>query len=469
MQSRNLFLLSSTLFILTLGCGIAGFVQNPATLSGISYWAAETATPVPTQTIFLGMSTPVYADTPIPDSVTTVPFWTTVTATPIVPPATATPRWFSATPFWVTTTPAYITTTPQPPMTTTPSLPMIGFTTPEPLETPYYRVGTFYMNSDVYVDGPNGIVFRLVNHTQRASSNSPDATYHYLTLHVTNYSDTSVVVPASDLFFIRQIDELVGRWLPQNEPLIATGIPSYEAQQLTPLEPDSTREIVLGFVVPNGTVDEVGLITNWLGPIEGGLPIWFVLADDPAGPLRDAHKPPPPTSVVLDSGGMYAAASPSGTGWGAGRWPTTGIISRGFGCQDFFTGVDGAGFGCPAAQPWFHNGTDIADITGTAVWSPVDGDIIYAGPNSTGPDCSHIDGSEAPHQGLGNYQKIRGAETLHYFGHLNRFLLTAGSVSAGQHSAEMGSTGCSTGSHLHWIVYQNGNLVDPAQWAGGAP
>ena len=35
--------------------------------------------------------------------------------------------------------------------------------------------------------------------------------------------------------------------------------------------------------------------------------------------------------------------------------------------------------------------------------------------------------------------------------------------------SEMGSTGCSTGSHLHWMLYLNGSLVDPATWAGEGP
>ena len=88
---------------------------------------------MPTVTVFLGTSTPVYADTPVPNLITTTPEWTTVT-----PVFLSTP-----TPYWVTTTPAYVTETPEAPVTTTPGLPMIGYTTPEPLETPYYRIGTF--------------------------------------------------------------------------------------------------------------------------------------------------------------------------------------------------------------------------------------------------------------------------------------------------------------------------------------
>ena len=426
MKSRLHLATFSLLFIVGVGCTIIGLVENPAPLSGPAYWAAATGEPGPTVTVLLG-----------------------------------------------TTTPVVITTTPNgsPVATTTPGLPIIGFTTPVPGQTPYYRVGTFYMHSDVYIGGPDGLVFRLTAHETQPSPNDPDATYHFLSVLITNYTGEPQLVPLSDLFFIRQVwagDEPVnGRWVPQTEPLLARNIPSYSTQQLDPLPPDSTREINLGFVVPNGDVNEIGLITHWNQPVEGGRPIWFYLEPDPIGPFEDALQPPPPTPILLDDDYVEA-------GSGSGMWPTTGTVTRGFGCHELYTGIDGAGFGCPPAQPWFHNGVDIANAQGTAIWSPVDGTLAYAGPNSTGADCSDIPGSQPPHEGLGNYQRINGDDglgesTTHYLGHLSSFLATSGSLTAGQHVAGMGSTGCSTGSHLHWIVYQNGNLIDPAQWAGPGP
>lgn len=461
-QYKPLVISISLLVLSGLGCGVIGFIENPAALTGPSYWAAETGTPVPTVTVFLGTSTPVYADTPVPNIITTTPEWTTVT-----PMFLSTP-----TPYWVTTTPLFITETPEAPVTTTPGLPMIGYTTPEPLETPYYRVGTFYMNSDVYIGGPNGLVFRITGHETQPSPNHAEATYHFITIHVINYTSVEAVVPVSDVFFIRHVQQgellFAGRWVPQNEPLIARSLPAYETQQLDPIPPDGERDFVLGFVTPHGDVGELGLITDWNRPVEGGLPVWFFLEDDPLGPFTDAFQPPPPTPIVLDDGGTRSGGG-GDPGNGDGLWPTTGFVTRGFGCHELYTGIDGAGFGCPAERPWFHNGVDIANAQGTLVWSPVEGTLVYAGPNSTGPDCSDIPGSQPPHEGLGNYQRVSGGGTLHYFGHLSGFLVTSGNVTAGQNVAEMGSTGCSTGNHLHWIVYQNGNLVDPALWAGPGP
>src|SRR5690606_31995612 len=136
---------------------------------------------------------------------------------------------------------------------------------------------------------------------------------------------------------------LAGRWLPQNEPLIARDLPSYEAQELPPLAPGEQRERVLAFVVPNGEVAEAGLVTHWQQPVEGGRPVWFYLEADPLGPFVDAHQPPPPTPAVLEDGWPGGEEPGDGTG----MWPTTGLVTRGFGCSAFYTGIDGTGFGCP--------------------------------------------------------------------------------------------------------------------------
>ena len=95
--------------------------------------------------------------------------------------------------------------------------------------------------------------------------------------------------------------------------------------------------------------------------------------------------------------------------------------------------------------------------------------MTWAGPNSTGPDCSYLNGSDPPHEGLGNYQIVEGGGLRQYFGHLSGFLITNGTINQSQQISYMGSTGCSTGSHLHWMIYQSGNLIDPAWWAGPGP
>ncbi len=492
------------LFLASLGCLITGQIQNLHTLSGLAYFAAITETPEPTVTVFLGTTTPVYPPTPIPAQitlppvwVTTAPVWTTVTATPLFPPPTATPLGFTATPYWVTTTPEWITTTPivitetpVPPWTTTPSLDLIGYTTPVPTGTPYYRVGTFYLNQDITIDYPNPVVIRLNNYQLLDSAANPSQE-NYLLLDVTikNYSGRPAYIPVADIFFVREVNASEGTrrraWSAANEPLAYHGYPSYKEQledingDPLPISDLDQRDYTVGFILPEGNVVEVGLATDLGRKVNGGVPVWVRLEDDPTvilgqpcNPYAPGCIPPPPTPIIFDENGTYTGGG-GGSGAtpppGIGLWPTNGAITRGFGCEAFYTGVDGSGFGCPPARPWFHNGVDIANNNGNPIWSPIDGSVEFAGFNPNAPDCSHINGSQPPHQGLGNYQRIRDAQTLHYLGHLSGFVLTGGNVAAGNQVSQMGSSGCSTGNHLHWIVYDNGTLIDPQSWAGPGP
>ena len=184
------------------------------------------------------------------------------------------------TPYWVTTTPVYITETPQPPVTTTPALPIIGFTTPVPQTTPYYRVGSFYMHSDVHIGGPNNLVLRLVDWQTTPSPRQAEASFYYFTFRLTNRSATAAVVPLSDLLFIRTVhggaaQPVTGRWQPGNEPLLAADLPLADSQLLSPLQPQETRQVVVGITAPTGQVQEIGLLTNWRQTAVR--PIWFLL------------------------------------------------------------------------------------------------------------------------------------------------------------------------------------------------
>ncbi|SMQ86358.1 Murein DD-endopeptidase MepM and murein hydrolase activator NlpD, contain LysM domain [Devosia lucknowensis] len=96
-----------------------------------------------------------------------------------------------------------------------------------------------------------------------------------------------------------------------------------------------------------------------------------------------------------------------------------------------------------------HTGVDLAARTGTPIYAAGDGVISYYKWQS----------------GYGNkieIQHVNGYETA--YGHLSRFVdgLGAGSrVRQGQVIGYVGSTGQSTGPHLHFEILINGNLVDP--------
>jgi murein DD-endopeptidase MepM/ murein hydrolase activator NlpD len=95
----------------------------------------------------------------------------------------------------------------------------------------------------------------------------------------------------------------------------------------------------------------------------------------------------------------------------------------------------------------FHPGVDIPCSTGTAVYATADGVI----------DKAERSG------GYGNMVEIdhgRGIQTR--FGHLSKILVTAGQkVKRGQLIALSGSTGRSTGPHLHYEVRIDGRAVNP--------
>ena len=98
-----------------------------------------------------------------------------------------------------------------------------------------------------------------------------------------------------------------------------------------------------------------------------------------------------------------------------------------------------------------HGGTDIAAAQGTPILAAADGVVEIAGFNAGG---------------YGYYVKIahgNGYETL--YGHCSVLLVSTGqAVKQGQFIAKVGSTGHSTGPHLHFEVRYNGNKVNPMQF-----
>ncbi len=114
-------------------------------------------------------------------------------------------------------------------------------------------------------------------------------------------------------------------------------------------------------------------------------------------------------------------------------WPAQGMLSSGFGWR----------WGRP------HNGIDIAAPTGTPIVAAASGKVSYAGWNDGGfgylVEVDHEDG------------------TMTRYAHNDRILVKNGQqVAQGQQISEMGSTGRSTGPHLHFeIRHRGGEAVNP--------
>jgi murein DD-endopeptidase MepM/ murein hydrolase activator NlpD len=95
----------------------------------------------------------------------------------------------------------------------------------------------------------------------------------------------------------------------------------------------------------------------------------------------------------------------------------------------------------------FHKGMDFAAVHGTPVRAVTDGMVAIAG----------------RHGGNGNFVRLSHSAALGTsYSHLSRIAVSPGSyVRQGQVIGYVGSTGLSTGPHLHFEVYRNGAPVNP--------
>ena len=98
----------------------------------------------------------------------------------------------------------------------------------------------------------------------------------------------------------------------------------------------------------------------------------------------------------------------------------------------------------------YHTGLDIAEPTGTPIYACNSGTVTYAGRNGS----------------YGNLVIIshgNGVET--YYAHCSRLLVSEGEqVEKQQKIAEVGSTGRSTGPHLHLEIRLNGEILNPQNY-----
>lgn len=126
--------------------------------------------------------------------------------------------------------------------------------------------------------------------------------------------------------------------------------------------------------------------------------------------------------------------------------PNSGYVSTIFGVQRYYNGE--------FAEDYYHRGVDYAAPTGSPVVAPAAGRISLVGKEANGFE---LHGNTI---GLDHGQGI-----LSIFIHLHTIKVQEGEmVKAGQVIGTVGSTGTSTGPHLHWGLYVNGVAVDPVPW-----
>lgn len=97
-----------------------------------------------------------------------------------------------------------------------------------------------------------------------------------------------------------------------------------------------------------------------------------------------------------------------------------------------------------------HKGIDLAANSGTAIEAALDGTVYFSGVAS----------------GYGNVVMINHGDNIEtVYAHCSKLNVSTGeSVTKGQTVAEVGSTGDSTGPHLHFEIRVNGNPVDPLKY-----
>ena len=116
--------------------------------------------------------------------------------------------------------------------------------------------------------------------------------------------------------------------------------------------------------------------------------------------------------------------------------PVEGTISSQYGQRDTATGT----------VPKNHTGTDIAAVTGTKIKSSTEGEVVLVS-------------SEGDY---GNHLKVQIGEVSIIYAHCNSIYVKQGDkVTQGQEIAEVGSTGNSTGPHLHFEIRIHERTVNP--------
>ncbi len=133
-------------------------------------------------------------------------------------------------------------------------------------------------------------------------------------------------------------------------------------------------------------------------------------------------------------------------GTGQLMWPTTGTISQYYGPTSLSLEPAYGGY------DHFHLGVDIASSQGTPIAAAAAGTVIFAGWTDVG---------------YGNMVEIdHGNGLVTIYGHMmtTPSVRTGQQVFRGQLIGYMGTTGNSTGPHLHFGVQYNGSWADPFKY-----
>jgi len=178
---------------------------------------------------------------------------------------------------------------------------------------------------------------------------------------------------------------------------------------------------------PENSSTQPGLLATGPAPADGYNPSIQIPVGQPVSPDQPPFSP----------SDIYVPGAPSQSN--GLIWPAKGVLTSGYGWR------------------WgrMHKGIDIAAAVGTPIVAAAPGVVVSAGWNSGG---------------YGNLVEVQHADgSLTLYAHNNRILVRRGQeVAQGQQISEMGSTGQSTGPHLHFEVHPKGRgAVNPIAYLPG--
>ena len=292
---------------------------------------------------------------------------------------------------------------------------------------------------------------------------SPD---FHVTRPLSNANDTSADIPTSPAPSQgRQFRPPVAT--PQiHAPITTTKlpvvIPATEKRQriLPPKQPPQRRRPIVLLGVLLGSIAIFVLAFLFVAPLDNGqhassiaqtLNNWITSGH--FGPINPSQHiaPPTPTPALLTNEG-YCGGSDI---WGicATAVTASGVMGTGQMRRPLQSAVITQAFGHPEYQWWCgcwrpHTGIDLAAAYGSPIMVADSGQVIW-----TGWDWS----------GLGWAVKINhGHYIATIYGHMDHFIVKIGqNVTRGQVIGYEGSTGASTGPHLHFMVLVNNIWVNP--------
>lgn len=147
-------------------------------------------------------------------------------------------------------------------------------------------------------------------------------------------------------------------------------------------------------------------------------------------------------AAALRRAGKKVPAEPSTSGGFLSR-PSGGWISSEFGMRYH-----------PILHYWrLHAGRDFAADCGTPIRAAASGTVISRGWGGGYGNRIMID------HGI-----VRGVDLVTTYNHMSRYAVRGGHVSRGQIIGYVGTTGSSTGCHLHFETYEDGTPKDPRRW-----